>query len=68
VICWYVGYQGELVPTFPGFRRRSGHSGRRWTMDAGTFRFRVGEFECVSVSDGGLNYPLQSLFSNVPLE
>jgi glyoxylase-like metal-dependent hydrolase (beta-lactamase superfamily II) len=37
-------------------------------MDAGTFRFRVGEFECVSVSDGGLNYPLQSLFSNVPLE
>jgi glyoxylase-like metal-dependent hydrolase (beta-lactamase superfamily II) len=37
-------------------------------MDAGSFRFRVGEFECVSVSDGGLNYPLESLFSNVPLE
>ena len=37
-------------------------------MDAGSFRFRVGEFECVSVSDGGLNYPLESLFSNVPLK
>src|SRR5215204_3567115 len=37
-------------------------------MDAGSFRFGVGEFECVSVSDGGLNYPLQSLFSNVLLE
>ena len=36
-------------------------------MDAGSFRFRVGEFECVSVSDGGLNYPPESLFSNVPL-
>jgi glyoxylase-like metal-dependent hydrolase (beta-lactamase superfamily II) len=37
-------------------------------MDAGSFRFRVGKFECVSVSDGGLNYPPESLFSNVPLE
>jgi glyoxylase-like metal-dependent hydrolase (beta-lactamase superfamily II) len=37
-------------------------------MDAGTFRFQVGEFECVSVSDGALNYPPESLFSNVPLE
>jgi glyoxylase-like metal-dependent hydrolase (beta-lactamase superfamily II) len=37
-------------------------------MDAGSFRFGVGEFECVSVSDGGLNYPPESLFSNVPLE
>jgi hypothetical protein len=37
-------------------------------MDAGTFRFGVGGFECVSVSDGGLNYPTESLFSNVPLE
>jgi glyoxylase-like metal-dependent hydrolase (beta-lactamase superfamily II) len=37
-------------------------------MDAGSFRFGVGEFECVSVSDGALNYPPESLFSNVPLE
>src|SRR5215210_3050147 len=37
-------------------------------MDAGSFRFGVGEFECVSVSDGALNYPPESLFSNVPLK
>ena len=37
-------------------------------MDAGSFRFGVGEFECVFVSDGALNYPPESLFSNVPLE
>ena len=37
-------------------------------MDAGSFRFGVGQFECVSVSDGALNYPPESLFSNVPLE
>src|SRR5918997_1228867 len=37
-------------------------------MNTGSFRFEVGEFECVSVSDGALNYPPESLFSNVPLE
>src|SRR5215208_4814161 len=37
-------------------------------MDAGSFRFEVGEFECVSVSDGALNYPPETFFSNVPLE
>src|SRR5215213_1404509 len=37
-------------------------------MDAGSFRFGVGQFECVSVSDGALNYPPESLFPNVPLE
>ena len=37
-------------------------------MDAGSFRFGVGQFECVSLSDGALNYPPESLFSNVPLE
>jgi glyoxylase-like metal-dependent hydrolase (beta-lactamase superfamily II) len=34
-------------------------------MDAGTFRFRLGEFECISTSDGALNYPPESLFANV---
>jgi glyoxylase-like metal-dependent hydrolase (beta-lactamase superfamily II) len=37
-------------------------------MDAGSFRFGVGEFECLSLSDGALNYPPESFFSNVPLE
>jgi glyoxylase-like metal-dependent hydrolase (beta-lactamase superfamily II) len=37
-------------------------------MDGGSFRFGVGQFECVSVSDGALNYPPESLFSTVPLE
>jgi hypothetical protein len=37
-------------------------------MGAGSFRFGVGTFECVSVSDGAFNCPTESLFSNVPLE
>jgi glyoxylase-like metal-dependent hydrolase (beta-lactamase superfamily II) len=37
-------------------------------VDTGSFRFEIGEFECVAVSDGALNYPPQSFFSNVPLE
>ena len=37
-------------------------------MNAGTFRFRVGEFECISTSDGALNYPPETLFANAPSE
>jgi glyoxylase-like metal-dependent hydrolase (beta-lactamase superfamily II) len=37
-------------------------------VDTGSFRFEIGEFECVSVSDGALNYPPESFFANVPLE
>ena len=37
-------------------------------MGTGTFRFEMGGFECVSLSDGTLNYPPESFFSNVPLE
>ena len=37
-------------------------------MEAGSFRFEIGEFEFVSVSDGALNYPPESFFANVPLE
>ena len=32
------------------------------------YRYRVGEFNCVSVSDGGHNYPLKNMFSNVSME
>ncbi len=37
-------------------------------MNVGSFRFAIGEFECVSVSDGALNYPPESFFSNTSLE
>src|SRR5215210_6310169 len=37
-------------------------------MDVGSFRFGIGEFECVSISDGALNYPPESFFANVPSE
>jgi hypothetical protein len=37
-------------------------------MEAGSFRFEIGTFECVSVGDGALNYPPESFFANVPLE
>ncbi len=37
-------------------------------MNSEWFRFRLGDFECVSVSDGNLNYPLDSFFHNAPRE
>lgn len=37
-------------------------------MNFGSFRFKVGTFECVSISDGNFNYPLESFFANVPKE
>jgi glyoxylase-like metal-dependent hydrolase (beta-lactamase superfamily II) len=30
------------------------------------YRFKLGGFECVSLSDGSLDYPLQNFFANVP--
>ncbi len=32
------------------------------------YKFKVGEFECVAVSDGGMNYPVELFFSNAPIE
>jgi glyoxylase-like metal-dependent hydrolase (beta-lactamase superfamily II) len=37
-------------------------------MNTGSYRFKLGTFECVSLSDGSLDYPLQNFFANVPLE
>ena len=35
-------------------------------MSTNSYRFKLGEFECVSLSDGTMDYPLQNLFANVP--
>ena len=35
-------------------------------MNSETFRFKVGRFDCVAISDGAFNYPLESMFANVP--
>ena len=32
------------------------------------YRFQVGDFDCVAISDGRLNYPPESLFANAPKE
>src|SRR3954453_7745981 len=45
----------------------SGLKGSR-TMESGTYRFTVGAFQCISVSDGAFNYPLEAFFRNVPRE
>ena len=37
-------------------------------MISGSYRFKLGDFECVSISDGSLDYPLQNFFANVPKE
>jgi hypothetical protein len=51
-----------------GDRREIEVGVRSKMMNVGSFRFAIGEFECVSVSDGALNYPPESFFSNTPLE
>ena len=35
-------------------------------MSTGSYRFKLGDFECVSLSDGSVDYPLQNFFANVP--
>lgn len=37
-------------------------------MNSESFRFDLGKFQCVSISDGAFNYPLESFFANVPRE
>jgi hypothetical protein len=35
-------------------------------MSHGMYRFMLGSFDCLALSDGALNYPLESFFANVP--
>jgi len=37
-------------------------------VNAESYRFQLGSFECLSLSDGSWDYPLKNLFANVPLE
>ncbi|HEX2280859.1 MAG TPA: MBL fold metallo-hydrolase [Thermomicrobiales bacterium] len=37
-------------------------------MDTGAYGFSIGAFQCVSLSDGTFNYPLETFFANVPRE
>lgn len=37
-------------------------------MHVGYYRFKLGELECVSLSDGCWDYPLESFFANVSVE
>ncbi|MGD9092608.1 MAG: MBL fold metallo-hydrolase [Anaerolineales bacterium] len=32
------------------------------------YKFKVGAFQCIAVSDGGLNYPVDLFFYNAPIE
>ena len=36
-------------------------------MSTGSYRFGLGDFECVSLSDGSVDYPLKNFFANVPI-
>jgi glyoxylase-like metal-dependent hydrolase (beta-lactamase superfamily II) len=53
---------GHLLPTRGETRER------KPTMANGFYRFELGRFSCVSLSDGSYDYPLESFFANVPLE
>jgi glyoxylase-like metal-dependent hydrolase (beta-lactamase superfamily II) len=37
-------------------------------MNTGYYRFKLGDFECVSLSDGSVDYPPRNFFANVPIE
>jgi glyoxylase-like metal-dependent hydrolase (beta-lactamase superfamily II) len=37
-------------------------------MDDECYRFSLGGFECVSLCDGHVDYPIESFFANVPVE
>jgi glyoxylase-like metal-dependent hydrolase (beta-lactamase superfamily II) len=37
-------------------------------MSIGSYHFPLGDFECVSLSDGSLDYSLKNFFANVPIE
>jgi glyoxylase-like metal-dependent hydrolase (beta-lactamase superfamily II) len=37
-------------------------------MNTGSYRFKLGAFDCVSLSDGSLDYPLKNFFANVAVE
>src|SRR3954451_19186710 len=37
-------------------------------MNTGSYRFPLGGFDVISVSDGAFNYPLESFFANVQME
>ena len=41
---------------------------RSRTINTESYRFKLGDFECVSISDGSLDYPPQNFFANVPKE
>jgi glyoxylase-like metal-dependent hydrolase (beta-lactamase superfamily II) len=36
-------------------------------MNNGCYRFMIGDFQCVCLSDGSLDYPLHNFFANVPV-
>ena len=37
-------------------------------MNDGFYVFRLGEYECVSLCDGSVDYPVQNFFANAPVE
>jgi glyoxylase-like metal-dependent hydrolase (beta-lactamase superfamily II) len=37
-------------------------------MNHGCFRFKLGDFDCVSLSDGSVDYPIKNFFANVPVD
>ena len=37
-------------------------------MNTGSYRFPLGGFDVISISDGAFNYPLEAFFANVPRE
>jgi glyoxylase-like metal-dependent hydrolase (beta-lactamase superfamily II) len=39
-----------------------------YRLGEGSYRFELGDFKCISVSDGSADFPLKNFFANVPEE
>ncbi len=37
-------------------------------MVSNSYRFKLGDFECIALNDGNFNYSLESFFANAPKE
>jgi hypothetical protein len=37
-------------------------------MESGFYRFKLGQFECTSLLDGSMDYPIQNFYANVSRE
>ena len=65
----YTKMPPVLAATWTSFGPREHKDGmEEGFVSEGVYHFKLARFDCVSINDGAFNYPLESLFANVPRE